>query len=399
MGWLEAARRVETVVGGGGVPGAVLIAGVGEEEPRLVLACGRTGQPGPLAPVTPDTVFDLASLTKVVATLPTVLRLVDQGEIGLDDTVRRHLPDFAGAGKDRVTVRMLLAHTAGLPNHRAYHERPGTPRDHLTAVLAEPLVEAPGSVVCYSDLGFILLGEIAARVAGASLDRAAHELVFAPLGLAETRFRPPAEWRPRIAATEAPPGGEPRLGVVHDGNAGALGGVAGHAGLFSTASDVARYLRSCWVSSESPLFSSQLRAEALRCQTEGLDGRRGLGWTLRGDRWDHMSVEWPSTGAGHTGFTGTSVAFDAAGGLWAVLLTNAVHLGRDAREIISLRRQVHDALAQDLANGGVPDASAPGWIATSLNVADLDVADLYVAAPDGLADDRNHRRRPDAGNR
>ena len=128
-------------------------------------------------------------------------------------------------------------------------------------------------------------------------------------------------------------------------SAEALGGVAGHAGLFGTAADVARYLRNCWLAEDSPVLSRAVRAEALRCQTEGLDGRRGLGWTLRGDRWDHMSTVWPRTGAGHTGFTGTSVAFDPVSGLWAVLLTNAVHLGRGRSGIVPLRRQVHDALA------------------------------------------------------
>ena len=344
MGWLEAAEVLERAVDDEAVPGAVLVAGVGSGEPRGIRAYGRTGRPdGGLTET--DTVFDLASLTKVVATLPSVLRLVDEGVLALDDSVRKHLPEFAGAGKDAVTVRHLLAHSSGLPDHREYYRLPGSPADRLAALLAEPLVDPPGSVVRYSDLGFVLLGEIVAGAAGSSLDQAAAELVFEPLGMAATRFLPPAEWRPRTAATEAPPGGEPKLGVVHDENAESFGGVAGHAGLFSTAADVARYLRACWLSEDAPLLSRAVRAEALRCQTEGLEGRRGLGWTLRGDRWDHMSTAWPRTGAGHTGFTGTSVALDPVSGLWAVLLTNAVHLGRGRSGIIPLRRQIHDALA------------------------------------------------------
>ncbi|MFC1416218.1 serine hydrolase domain-containing protein [Streptacidiphilus cavernicola] len=344
MGWLDAADVLERAVADGAVPGAVLVAGVGAGEPRGIRAYGGTGRPDGGRTVT-DTVFDLASLTKVVATLPSVLRLVDEGVLALDDSVRKHLPGFEGAGKYEVTIRHLLAHSAGLPDHREFYLLPGSPADRLAAVLAEPLVDPPGTVVRYSDLGFILLGEIVAGAAGATLDRAAAELVFQPLGMASTRFLPPEDWRSRTAATEALPGGPAKLGVVHDENAESLGGVAGHAGLFSTAADVSRYLRGCWLDEEGPLLSRAVRAEALRCQTEQPRDRRGLGWTLRGDRWDHMSVEWPRTGAGHTGFTGTSVALDPVSGLWAVLLTNAVHLGREHRGIIPLRRQVHDALA------------------------------------------------------
>ncbi|WP_063796056.1 serine hydrolase domain-containing protein [Streptacidiphilus griseoplanus] len=350
MGWAEAVDVLQHAVADGVVPGAVLAAGICEGpdaagEPQRIVACGLTGQPGAAGRMTPDTVFDLASLTKVVATLPAVLRLADEGALSLDDPVHRHLPAFAGAGKDEVTVRLLLAHSSGLPAHRELDRLPGGPQDRVAAVLAEPLAAAPGSTVCYSDLGFVLLGEVVAAVAGAPLERAVAELVLDPLGMASTRYRPPADWRPRVAATEAPPGGGPKVGVVHDENAEALGGVAGHAGLFGTAVDVARYLGSCWLAEESLVLSRAVRTEAVRCQTEGLDGRRGLGWTLRGDRWDHMSVAWPRTGAGHTGFTGTSVAVDPVTGLWAVLLTNAVHLGRGRSGIVALRRQVHDALA------------------------------------------------------
>ena len=164
-----------------------------------------------------------------------------------------------------------------------------------------------------------------------------------PLGLAATRYLPPADWREATAATEAPPGGEPKCGVVHDENAESLGGVAGHAGLFSTAPDLAHYLQACWLAEES-LLSPRTRSEALSLQTAGLDGARGLGWTLPGDVWDHMSPQWPATGAGHTGFTGTSLALDPVSGIWVVLLTNAVHYGRGARAK-ELRRVVHAAVA------------------------------------------------------
>jgi CubicO group peptidase (beta-lactamase class C family) len=176
-------------------------------------------------------------------------------------------------------------------------------------------------------------------------------VVCTPLGLTSTRYRPPAEWADRIAATEIVAGGNgesgrAKVGVVHDENAEALGGVAGHAGLFGTAADLARYAAN-WAGNGPSMDG--LRAEALRCQTEGLGGRRGLGWGLRGDKYDNMGDGWPVTGAGHTGFTGTSLSFDPGSGLWAVLLTNAVHFGRGpGHSVIGLRKQVHAAVAAEL---------------------------------------------------
>jgi CubicO group peptidase (beta-lactamase class C family) len=294
--------------------------------------------------MTADTVFDLASLTKVVATLPSVLYLVGRAEVGLDDPVRRYLPAF-GPGKDEVTVRQLLLHTSGLPDTRRYYQWLREPGEIRAAALAEPLVAGPGTVVCYSDVGFITLGELVEAVAGCRLDEFVRDVVCAPLGLAATTFRPPAGQAGRIAATERVDG-VAKVGVVHDENAEALGGVAGHAGLFGTAADLGRYA-AAWAGDSSPMDG--LRAEALRCGTEGMGGRRGLGWGLRHDRWDNMGDGWPESGAGHTGFTGTSLSIDPASGLWAVLLTNAVHFGRGPEHsVVGLRKAVHAAVAAEL---------------------------------------------------
>ncbi|HEY7429557.1 MAG TPA: serine hydrolase domain-containing protein [Streptosporangiaceae bacterium] len=375
----DARSLVDTAIHNGTVPGAVLAAGVGAGEPLLLHVAGRAQDDGAARrAMTADTVFDLASLTKVVATLPCVLHLVARGEAGLDDPVRRYLPGFSGPGKELVTVRQLLAHTSGLPSDRPYH-RSLRGRPVVAAALAEPLAARPGTAVCYSDLGFIALGELAAAVAGCGLGQLTQELVVAPLGMA-ARYLPPPRWLPRIAATE-PAGGTAKVGVVHDENAEAIGGVAGHAGLFGTAADLARYA-AAWLpgtpagpaqasvprvtraeppgasahpagasarAAGAPFLPAWLRADALRCQTEGLDGRRGLGWVLRGDRWDNMGEGWPAAGAGHTGFTGTSLSIDPVTGLWAVLLTNAVHYGRGPEHsVVSLRKQVHAAVATEL---------------------------------------------------
>ncbi|MFD9502821.1 serine hydrolase domain-containing protein [Streptomyces sp. NPDC060035] len=340
----DPADLVRRAVKEGVVPGAVLITGRGAHGPVRTSVHGTTADGPTGSPVTADTVFDLASLTKVVATTPAVLRLADTGALRLDDPVRRHLPGFTGGHKDAVTVRHLLAHTSGLPPHRDFWQLPGGPADRLDAVLGEPLDHLPGTVAGYSDLGFILLGEVVATVFGQSLDAAVRELVLDPLGLGATRYLPPADWRALTAATEAPPGGEPKRGVVHDENAEGLGGVAGHAGLFGSAPDLVHYLRTFWLAEDSVL-SPRIRSEALSLQTAGLDGARGLGWTLPGDVWDHMSPHWPATGAGHTGFTGTSLAFDPVSGIWVVLLTNAVHYGRGGRAK-GLRSAVHAAVAR-----------------------------------------------------
>jgi CubicO group peptidase (beta-lactamase class C family) len=350
----QASVLIDRAVADGVIPGAVLAAGVRTAEPMLLHVAGDAQRDGQARrPMTAETIFDLASLTKVTATLPCILRLTAAGEMSLDDPVRRFLPAFAGAGRDRVTVRQLLTHTSGLPDHRKYYEYLGDAAAVRAAVLAEPLAAVPGSAVRYSDLGFILLGEIVQAVGGSALGDLARTLVFDPLGMPDTMYLPPSELAGRIAATE-PVAGTAKVGVVHDENADTLGGVAGHAGLFGSAHDLGRYA-AAWVPDEakddpeSGWLPRSLRVEALRCQTDGLDGRRGLGWGLRHDRWDNMGDGWPEAGAGHTGFTGTCISVDPRTGLWAVLLTNAVHFGRGPEHsVVGLRKQVHAAVAATL---------------------------------------------------
>lgn len=339
----------------GELAGAVLSVGVGGEAVATV-ALGAAerltaGEARPMAgarPMEEDSLFDLASVTKVMATLPVVLHLVSEAAIGLDEPVSAYLPAFSGDGRGRVTLRHLLTHTAGFAGHRKYWEWASGPEELLSALYAEEPTSLPGSVVRYSDVGFLLLGEVVRSVSGLALDEAADRFVFAPLGLSHTGFNPPPALAATAAATEPWPDGSPRVGTVHDENAALLGGVAGHAGLFSTAGDVGRYLGAWTVSGggAARMFAGDgLMAEALRCQTEGLGGRRGLGWTARLDSYDHLGQWWPEGAVGHTGFTGTSVGLDRASGVWAVLLTNAVHLGRERCPIVALRRSVHDALA------------------------------------------------------
>ena len=237
---LDAAAR--DAVAARDVPGAVVV--VGQDGSVLYRrATGSRALVPAVEPMTIDTVFDVASLTKVVATMPAVLALWEEGRVDLDAPLGRYLKEFAGPGFREVTIRRLLTHSSGLsdlPRREAMAR--GFPEAAALQAKAG-LASAPGSTFVYSDVGFILLAEVVRRVSGEPLDRYVQKRFYGPLGMRSTTFRPPAAWRPRIAPTEVIDGGPPLRGVVHDGNARLLSGVAGHAGLFSTADDLARFSR------------------------------------------------------------------------------------------------------------------------------------------------------------
>ncbi len=275
----------------------------------------------------------------MVATTTVTLALAGRGQLGLGDPVADYLPGFAACRDARVTIAHLLTHTSGLPGSRQFYRWCHTRADLLRDLCLTPLEAPPGARVRYSDPGFITLGEVAAAVAGEPLDAAVRRLVTGPLGLASVTFRPnePAH---RVAATEPRADGSAWTGVVHDENARLLGGVAGHAGLFADAPDLARFA-AWWVSDDDAVVPAGLRRAAAACQAEDPGGRRGYGWACAGDGFDILGGHWPPTAVSHTGFTGTSLALDPATGRWLVLLTNAVHFGRDATAVQALRRAVH----------------------------------------------------------
>jgi CubicO group peptidase (beta-lactamase class C family) len=322
------------------IPGIVAVAGCGS----VTLGRWVAGHADAITgrPMRADTLFDLASLTKVVATTTVTLALVSRGELGLGDLVADYLSGFGSRRDDPVTIAHLLTHTSGLPGSRQFYRWCRSRGELLRDLYQIPLTAPPGSCVIYSDPGFILLGEVVAAVAGEPFDAAVRRLVADPLGLISTGFRPngPAG---RFAATECRADGSALTGTVHDENARLLDGVAGHAGLFGSAADLARFA-SWWVGGDDTVVPAALRRRSAACQTEGLGGRCGYGWVCPGDRFDILCSQWPPTAVSHTGFTGTSLALDPASGHWVVLLTNAVHFGRDYTAVKALRRDVHEAI-------------------------------------------------------
>ncbi|WP_040767548.1 serine hydrolase domain-containing protein [Sulfobacillus thermosulfidooxidans] len=295
--------------------------------------------------MTSDTVFDLASLTKVVATLPAVLLLVQTGQLSLESFLSRYFSAFQDGMKAKVRIIHLLTHSAGLISHQPFYEW-AQGQEIVNLIVNEPLSYEPGTRVVYSDLGFILLGALVEKISGQSLSEFCQQQIFEPLGMKHTRFLSSvgllgAVGEENFAATEVVDK-DPLVGIVHDENARAMGGVAGHAGLFSTAQDLSRYL-AMWVGQGGPL-REVVKERSLHSYTHGLGGSRGLGFVMRHDSYDIAGDLWPKTTVSHSGFTGTSVVFDRPSGYWAILLTNRVHFGRQT-DISDFRRHFHNVAA------------------------------------------------------
>jgi CubicO group peptidase (beta-lactamase class C family) len=301
-------------------------------------------------PITRNTMFDMASLTKVMVTAPVVLELAVQGALKLDDPVSLHLPDFDGGRRD-ITVRHLLAHTSGLRASERYYLTKESADQVRATVLRERPQIAPGAKTTYSDIGYMLLGFLIEKVTATCLESVAQELVLKPMGLTSATFKPAHTDGTRFAATEVLDG-EAVIGIVHDRNARALGGAAGHAGLFGTVNDVARYSM-IWADRSAPWPRADIHTEALRRQTPAPGPARGLGWVLNTGAPTFMTTAWPQWAAGHTGFTGTSIAFEPRSGLWMVVLTNALNAGRDKKAILRFRTDLHRIVGSHL----VPDTN------------------------------------------
>jgi len=346
------ARRLETInrvvergIAAGGYPGAAVVVGRGGYS-VWQRGFGRLGWEASSARVSADrTIYDLASLTKVVGTTTAIMVLYDEGRLSLDAPVAAYLPAFTGGNKDSVTVRQLLTHRSGLPSGRDLWRLATNPRDARKYVIDTPLVCKPGDCYIYSDLGADLLGMIVESVSGESLDVFLAEHVFQPLGMNDTFFRPDDSVKARVAPTEVnPPRGYPLKGEVHDENAYALGGVAGHAGLFSTAADLSVFAQMMLNGGEynGVRIVSDSTVALFIHRTSGT---RALGWDTC-DEEGSCGRYLGDHAYGHTGFTGTSIWIDPDRQIFAILLTNRVHAARarrPAKVIADVRADLIDA--------------------------------------------------------
>jgi beta-N-acetylhexosaminidase len=354
-------RRVDSLMAAaireGAFPGAAVAVGRGEDA-VLIRGYGHYSHDR-RRPVDAHLVFDLASLTKPLATTLAVMKLHEEGRLDIDAPVARYLPEFAQHGKDAVLVRHLLAHESGLRVHHPFHLRGATSRrEVLEFIYRDTLRHAPGTETHYGDPGMIILGEVVARVAGEPLDRYVSRTFYEPLGLAHTGFRSVGVPDTSVVPTERDDAFRGRLiqGEVHDETAWIMGGVAGHAGLFSSAADLARL---AGMLAAGGVFDGRryLEAETIRRFTERVSPYGShpvaLGWiTIRPPEEGYSSAGtlMGPRAFGHTGFTGTSIWIDPDTGLYVVLLSNRVHPSRDNDRIGRVRPQLADVVAGSLRN-------------------------------------------------
>jgi uncharacterized protein YbbC (DUF1343 family)/CubicO group peptidase (beta-lactamase class C family) len=341
-GFAPIAPIVEAAIARHELPGAVILVGRGDAIVYHKPFGQRAVRPTP-EPMTEDTIFDLASLTKVVATTTSVMKLVEEGRIRLTDPVAQFIPEFGRYGKGAITVRQLLTHTSGLrPDLELEVEFHGA-EEAIRRASEEVPASPPGERFVYSDINFFLLGDIVRRVSGERLDRYAAAQLFDPLGMKETRFLPPESWRARIAPTEAcatlawpcpsMAPGTPAIpflrGVVHDPTARRMDGVAGHAGLFSTAADLSRFCRMLLAGGRlgaarilSPATVARMTSPSTPAEMRDV---RGLGWDIDSSYSSNRGELFPIGSFGHTGFTGTSLWLDPGTKSYVIFLSNRVH--------------------------------------------------------------------------
>jgi CubicO group peptidase (beta-lactamase class C family) len=316
---------VKDSIAQGHLPGAVVLV-VRQGKIAFRRAYGlRSKQPAEVR-MTADTVFDLASLTKPLATATSILLLIEQGKLGLTDRVTRHLPAFAQNGKDKITLEQLLLHTSGLIADNPVSDYKDGRKKALERICQLKPITEPGTKFRYSDVNFIVLGELVERVSGLALDAFARKYVFEPLGLRETTFKPGKELAERAAPTQKREGRWMR-GEVHDPRAYLLGGVAGHAGLFSTADDLAVFAEMIL---QRGTYAGKriLKPETVRLMTTPRTvpgGQRALGWDVKTSFSSNRGEGFSEKSFGHTGFTGTSIWIDPTSETAVIFLSNRVH--------------------------------------------------------------------------
>lgn len=320
---------VKAAIEQGDLPGAVICFADSKSIRYLETFGDRWVEPQ-RQPMSADTVFDLASITKPVATATSIAMLHQQGKIKFDEPVSSYLPEFTGKGKESITIKQCLLHTSGLTPDNALSDYKDGEKLAWERICNLPLRSEPGTNFSYSDVGFIVLGKVIQRVSGNPLDRFAKETLFEPMGMSETTFNPPEELKRRAAPTEKQ-NGEWLCGTVHDPRAARLNGVAGHAGLFSTANDLVRFGQEILAASKND--SSVINDATFKTMTTAHEvprdgktlGTRTLGWDHQSPYSSNRGTELSGSAFGHGGFTGTVLWIDPEKDLVFVFLSSRLH--------------------------------------------------------------------------
>ncbi len=370
----------------GHIPGAVVLVGHHGQVVYLRAFGQRCIEPL-CQPMTVDTIFDIASLTKVVATTTAIMQLWDRGLLNLNDPVAKYWPEFGQNGKETITLRQLLTHTSGLRVEINPRARWTDCQGALGAIALDKPLHPPGTEFHYSDVNFIVLGEIVRRVSGQPLEVYCTQKIFRPLNLRHTSFKPPWTWVTSIAPCNIIKG-HLRWGEVQDPTSYRLGGVAGHAGVFSTAGDLALFAQMLLDNGESRgerLLSRKAVALMTTPQnTPGISTRRGLGWDIQSVYSKDFNASFPLGSFGHTGYTGTSIWIDPGSQTYLIILTNRLH-PRGKGQVKLLRAKIAAALAAAL-----PMAPPLEWLGA--NGIDLSLSSHPGIQPaaNGDQQSRNH---------
>ena len=360
---------VEKAIAEGKTPGAVVLVG---HDGNIIFAkaYGNKSVEPQIESMSMDTIFDLASLTKVVATAPSIMLLVQQGKLQLDDPVAKYLPSFDKRGKGKITIRHLLTHYSGLPaDLRLSKKHKTSSRNIWTRIYQAKPLAPPGSRFIYSDLGFVVLGRVVEKISGKPLDVFVQENFFIPLEMKSSKFRPPkAEW-PLIAPTERIKNGGMMRGKVHDPLAAALGGVAGDAGLFSSAKDLSKFcqmlLNQGSLEGVSVLRPTTVQLMVSPQSPAAKENIRGFGWDINSTYSSAKGTHFSSESYGHTGYTGTSIWIDPTIQSYLIILTNRVHPDGKGN-VKELRTQVADIVGAALHECCSADATQSGQRYTPL---------------------------------
>ena len=337
---------VEDAIHDGQVPGAVVLVW---HDGQVIYrkAIGHRALEPRREPMTADTIFDIASLTKVVGTATAVMQLVERGELRLNDPVAKYLPEFGQDGKDEITVRQLMTHYSGLEEDLDLGQPWQGQQTAFRMAFAEKPVFPPGSRFLYSDVNFIVLGALVEKISGLSLEQYTEKNIFAPLGMTHTRYLPPASWKTKIAPTQFDEQNKMLRGVVHDPTARRMGGVAGHAGVFSTADDLSLFAQAL-LNGSKVLSAGMVEKMTTPQQPPTAHTLRGLGWDIDSPFSSNRGDLLPVGSFGHTGFTGTSLWIDPTTRTFIIILSNAVH-PRGKGSAIALRSKVATAVAAELS--------------------------------------------------